>query len=317
MLKTILILLSFIWSTGAFSENIRIGSWNIENLHHKPFFKLRPFGTYRKPAHLKLLENYAKSFGRSGTFPDIVALQEIGTPEGVELLFSDSEFEILLSPRAIDTDQPKGEGDVYTAIAIRRTSGLEVVERDDIVDLAVLHSDGHATRAGTAALVQKGDFSFWFVSVHLKSSCPDTKNLSGSTADNCETLWKQAPILADWIAEKRATEVPVIIAGDFNRKFRQMGPEGHLWTAIAGKDVANPFFISHPETATRRCPTKKGGSTQPIDWILLDDRLKGSFVTDSFWETRYSYEDQQAAKIGSSGTGLSDHCPISIDLTLG
>lgn len=125
------------------------------------------------------------------------------------------------------------------------------------------------------------------------------------------------PLLADWIRAKRDSGVPFIIAGDFNRRFRQMNFEGTLWEGMNGigtdDPIDTPWVVPHPQTVTRLCPTRKGASTQPIDWIVLDIALAGGFVEGSFWERRFVRDDIDAAQ---DGRGLSDHCPISIDLDL-
>jgi endonuclease/exonuclease/phosphatase family metal-dependent hydrolase len=125
-------------------------------------------------------------------------------------------------------------------------------------------------------------------------------------------------VLRDWITKQRQTGLPVIIAGDFNRQFRRLEGQYALWRAINGVnqdvEVTEPWFVGHPLSATRKCPTRKGSSLEPIDWILVDLSLAEQVVTGSFWETRWSQADVDASQ---NGRGLSDHCPISLDLELG
>ena len=321
LMRNLFCLLVFSYFTiGASAESIRIGAWNIENLHHKPFFKLRKFGTFRQPAHLTLLKSYAQRFGKDGKPADIVALQEVGTKAGAELLYPKADYDIIMSPRWKNDNAPKEKGDVYTAIAIRKSSGVKVLEIDPIEELAVPDEDGHLTRMGSAALLEAGNAKFWFVSLHLKSSCSHIKDVSGVSNKHCKLLWQQAPLLTKWVEQKRASGEPVILAGDFNRRFRQWQLTGQYWTAINGGDLTMPWFAHHPVKVTRKCATRKGDhnnpdNSQPIDWILVDVKLEKRFVDDSFWETRFKKTDVDAAKIGSKSTGLSDHCPISIDLT--
>ncbi|PSM19840.1 endonuclease/exonuclease/phosphatase family protein [Nitratireductor sp. StC3] len=322
-MRTLLIALvaSLSLSTATAADTLRIGSWNIQDLHHEEGVNLRSFdgisSVKRTPQDFALLEKYRDLFGRDGTAADVIALQEIGTKAALERLFPKDTYDILMSPRWRDDDAPAGEGDVYTAVAVRKDSGVALVRADPFPELSVLHSDGRATRAGTGALLEAGDEQFWFLSVHLKSSCATNKNIHTSSDDDCETLWKQVPLLADWVRAKRESGIPFVIAGDFNRRFRQMNFEGTLWEAINGvgpdDPIETPWVVPHPQTVTRLCPTRKGTSTQPIDWIVLDTGLAGRFVEGSFWERRFARDDINAAQ---GGSGLSDHCPISIDLDL-
>lgn len=305
--------------TNATAEPVRVGAWNIQDLHHKEGFSLRNFGEItsvkRRTEDFALIEKYRDLFGRNGRPADVIALQEIGTKAGLDRLFPDDTYKTIMSPRWQSDDAPQGEGDVYTAIAVRRDSGVQIVEVDPFLELSVLHSDGRPTRAGTGALLEFDNQKFWFLSIHLKSSCATNKNIHTSTADDCETLWAQTRLLESWIREKRNSGIPFIIAGDFNRRFRQLNFEGTLWEAMNGvgpdDTIEEPLVVPHPATVTRLCPTRKGSSTQPIDWIVIDVALAGTVQEGSFWERRYSNNDKNSAQ---AGRGLSDHCPISVDL---
>jgi len=300
----------------AMGEPIRIGSWNIKDLHHEDDFKLRSFGTRRAAGDFELLKDYVKQFGPSGAAADIVALQEIGTKEGAERLFSPNEYDIFMSPRYEYEEFEEGEGDIYTAVAIRKDQGISVLERGEIAGLAVRHTDGFLVRAATTVLLEVNGVKFWFASLHLKSSCASTKTIDTSISDDCRTLWKQTGPITDWIRTRREEGTPFVIAGDFNRRFREIANEGPFWKKIIGGDLSEPWLTQHPETITRKCPTRKGSSTQPIDWILLDANVADWFVEGSYWERRFKRDDIRATSSGK-GNELSDHCPISIDIEVG
>lgn len=101
--------------------------------------------------------------------------------------------------------------------------------------------------------------------------------------------------------------------GDFNRRFRQFGAEDQFWLALSEDGPSQPRLVAHPISVTRLCPTRLGGSTQPIDFIMLPDGLAHRYRPGSYWETRYSYADVEAHG-GPSASRLSDHCPVRIDL---
>ncbi|MDA7946089.1 MAG: endonuclease/exonuclease/phosphatase family protein [Hyphomicrobiaceae bacterium] len=317
-MKRLLVLslfLSLLFGSNAFAETIIIGSWNIENLHHKNDFKLRSFGTKRQNVDFDLLRSYANRFGRQSDPADIIALQEIGTRAGLERIFPPSDYLILMSSRHENDNAEEEEGEIYTAIAVRKNRGISVVKQDDLEELAIKHTDGRPVRAGTAALLDVNGTKLWFMSVHLKSSCSHVKKAHTSTRDDCETLWKQHMPLLDWIKQKREAKIPFVIAGDFNRRFRQFQNQGPFWKAINGgepdEDLKDALLSQHPSLVTRKCPTRRGSSTQPIDWILLDAGVAHWFVEGSFWERRY-----RRADISKADGGLSDHCPISINIEI-
>lgn len=304
---------------GLHAEQLRVGAWNIQDLHHSEGFALRSFGTFpsvrRDAEDFGLLKKYRDSFGGDASPADIVALQEIGTPQALDRLFPNDQYQTIMSERWSGGTRAEGEGDVYTAIAVRRGVGVEVLQTDHLDGLVVFDDEGNPTRAGTAALLEFAGTQFWFVSVHLKSSCSHRRRPDQSTDEDCELLWEQTPGLADWLAERRAEAVPVTVAGDFNRRFRQLEFAGPIWKALNGVGPEDPLTVewyqAHPLTLTRLCPTRRGDSTQPIDWIMLSADLVPRFIAGSFWERRYTKDDQMAAQ---GGRGLSDHCPISIDL---
>lgn len=292
------------------ADRLTIGAWNIADLHHEENVEARPgIGTRRSTEDFDNIIKYANLFGRDGGAADIIALQEIGTEEGAQRIFPEADYEILMSSRFHD-DGGAG-GDIYTAIAVRKESGVTVVRQDDLMGLAISDSHGYSTRAGTAALLEFEGDRFWFLSVHLKSSCSHIEDADTSNRDDCELLWRQMDPLVGWIEARRNDEVPFIIAGDFNRRFRQFQNEGPVWEVINGGDLNEPWLSQHPESVTRKCPTRKGRSTQPIDWILIDATVAHWYVEGSFWERRYSRADVEA-----SGRKISDHCPISIQIEL-
>lgn len=300
------------------ADRIRIGAWNIQDLHHNEGHSLRDLGGFqtvrRSATDFQLLEKYRDLFGFDGTPADVIALQETGTKAALIRLFPEDEYTTIISSRWQDDNAPPGLGDVYTAIAIRKASEIEILDRDDLLQLAMLGPDGTYTRAGTAVLLKSAATEFWFLSLHLKSGCPKTQKIHQSTSAVCETLWRQGLVLRDWITKKRE-EAPVILAGDFNRQFRKLEDQFGLWKVINNvdptDDIEDAIFKKYPQTDTRKCPTKKGNTLQPIDWILVDARLAEQVVAGSYHERRWSREDVEAAQ---NGRGLSDHCPISIDL---
>ena len=294
---------------------IRIASWNIANFHHEVGIELREgIGTRRKETDFLTLKRYADSLNA-----DIVALQEIGTKEAAELLFPSSKFEVFMESRYAEDIQNGPSKDVYTAVAVRKRSDTRVLEQKDLVDLQLeeIDDDGqnHYTRRGAALKLEVSGTPLWFVSLHLKSSCSSTKRADQSTDSDCMLFWQQRLPLKAFIDQRIADGTVFIFAGDFNRRFRQFQFQDPMWAYLNGENLERPLLTAHPEAETRKCPTKKGASTQPIDWLVVDARVSRWVRPESYWETRYSFEDAEAAG-GTSSDRLSDHCPIRIDLVV-
>ena len=303
----------------ATAKDLRVAAWNIANLHHEAGIESRPgIGTERKENDYTVLREYAEKLGEDDGPADIIALQEIATRAGAHRVFPQAEYQIVMS-QLYERDTANGENKgIYTAVAIRKDSGITLVKQEDVEDLIIEYQDDRgndkSTRSGTAVLLNVDGTELWVVSVHLKSSCSSTKNVSTSDTIHCEIFWQQRNPLAEWVAEKSAEGTPFIIAGDFNRRFRELEYSGQFWTAINGGDLNDPPLVPHPQTVTRKCRTRVGTSTQPIDWIMLSKDIEDWVVPGSFWEERFSYTDVNNAG-GSSSKRLSDHCPISIDLS--
>jgi len=291
-------------------EEYRIAAWNIADLYHVLDEEVRPgIGTKRSQSDFDTLKKYATQIDA-----DVVALQEIATKEAADLLFSPAEYNVIMSSRYYEDINAGLENDIYTAVAVRKREDIRLIEQVDLSELQIdPKSDDpkdKPTRRGTAVKLSINGTELWILSVHLKSSCSSTKRLDLSVTNHCKILWEQRVPLTSWIMSRIAKGEHFIIAGDFNRRFRQLEDRGVFWSYLNGGELKNPLLLKYPKKVTRKCPTKKGNSTQPIDWIITSTSLMDSFVEGSFWETRWNFKDTQA-----HGRRLSDHCPIKIDMT--
>ncbi|WP_265517932.1 hypothetical protein [Nitratireductor luteus] len=157
-------------SASAAADTLRIGSWNIQDLHHQEGFNLRSFdgipSAKRTSQDFALLEKYRDQFSRDGTPADVIALQEIGTWAALERLFPADTYDVVMSARWQNDDAPEGDGDVYTAIAIRKDSGVTIVQHDPFPELSVLHY------TATAVLHGQAPAHCWKWMVSSFGSCP-------------------------------------------------------------------------------------------------------------------------------------------------
>ena len=290
---------------------LRVASWNIANLHHRDNWKMFDHGTARRPVDFATLRKYARELRA-----DVIALQEIGTKKAAERIFPPDEYDIRMSGRFHRNQESGIYKGIYTAIAVRKRDDVRIVQQQDLRGLSLSHA-GQATRRGTGLLLEVAGTELWVLSVHLKSSCSGSSSSherAGSSNDSdCRTFWRQRIPLKRWIDERYEDETAFVIAGDFNRRFRQFQSRGPFWKYINGGNLDPPRLQMHPRTVQRECATRRGNSTEPIDWILLDMEVGHWFKQGSFWETRFSTADVRAHG-GPSSQRLSDHCPIHIDL---
>jgi len=290
------------------TSTLRISAWNIADFHHKNGTQARPgIGTARTADDFGVIEKYERQVGA-----DIYALQEIATPQALERLFDKEKYHLLMSGRYVQDQKAGKKHQIYTALIIQKRDDIKLIKQEDLKSISIEYDDDgdkKITRRGTAALIEVRGTQFWIVSLHLKSSCSGTKKANTSTTLACRVLWKQQKPLRDWIVAKEAKGEPVILAGDYNRRFRQFADKGIVWSAMNGGDLDSPSLVKYPVLANRLCPTKKGKSTEPIDWIVMSNSLGQKVVQSSFWETRYSKTDT-----GKSGKRISDHCPIHVDI---
>jgi len=291
------------------TDRIRVSAWNIANFDGDAGDVARPgIGTARDIDDFRALNRYRRLVGA-----DIFALQEIAEPSSLKTIFPADKFDVHFSGR-FDKDMANGQEDgIYTAIVVNRNPDIKFIRQEDLEGLGIetTDSDGtvHSTRWGTAILLEIHEKPVWVVSVHLKSSCSNTRRANTSTKKDCKIFWQQSDPLRKWALNRTAAGESFIIAGDFNRRFRSFDYKGVFWTRINNDNLDDPLMINPPMGVDRLCRTRKGRSTEPIDWILVSSNLTEKVIERSIFETRFSRDDTRDV-----GSGLSDHCPIHLDM---
>jgi hypothetical protein len=135
-------LVAALMSTAASAE-IRIASWNLNNLHHQLDEPLRPGAPARTEADIEILRKY-----RDRAAADIFALQEVNGPRAAQLIFPTDQWDLFFSGRYADDLVTGRESDrIYTGFAVRR-GVFDPVSKRDVPELSVRHTDGRPTRWG-------------------------------------------------------------------------------------------------------------------------------------------------------------------------
>ena len=299
-----LVMASLLPVVQAEAESIRLAAWNINNLNDVAGVALRDRAPIRAEGDYVLLNDY-----RERLDPDVIALQEMGNPKAAARIFPPDQYEVIFEGR-FQPDQP---GDVHTALAVRKNK-VRIIEKGDFEPLSVIHeADNRPVRRGVQALLEVAGDRFWVMSVHLKSGCfaKSLKPPSASQAD-CKTLAKQMAPLEQWIDEKESTGLPVIVMGDFNRKFDVHGQSDHLWAEVDDGQPSPLNLWRLPFRTASECPTTRESDREfPIDFLVFNEKAWPGVDQQSFFELLYDDEDV------SLGDRLSDHCPHAVDFTLG
>jgi poly(3-hydroxybutyrate) depolymerase len=296
---TIALTLAFVLAGGSATAEIRVASWNLNNLHQRLGEPLRPGAPIRSVADIETLLEI-----RDRIAADIVALQEVNGPRAAHLVFPPAEWDVVFSGRYADDLVTGRETDrIYTGFAIRR-GVFEAVTKRDVAELSVIHADQRPTRWGTEILVEKDGQALRLLSLHLKSSC-HAGSLEPPSNPHCITLAAQRAPLEAWIDAAAMGDVPFAILGDWNRRFDVHGDRDHIWQEIDDGDPPGLNLWRLPFERDSRC---ESGFTDPIDFLVFDDRVWPLVNQASFAEVLYgeTWDPERRTP--------SDHCPIAVTL---
>jgi len=296
LVKYILLLLIFL-VLPLQAQTLKIASWNIAWLGSHKFNK-RSANDYHE------LAIYAKQLNA-----DVIALQEVENGEYARKVFGD-DYDYYFSTN--NWVQRVG-------VAVRKSKGYQVTASE------YKALDVGRVRYGMDITLAKGNEKFRLLAVHLKSGCFDKPldNSSVSAMVNasksakkkrnaCEKLAKQIQPLEAWIDQRAAENVPFVVIGDFNRRFNKdidnsYSEDAGMWQAI-DDDGAEAMWTP---TTSKNSKCWGGYYQDFIDHIVFDPKAKQRYVKDSF--NQLVFEGKYTKQLSRS---LSDHCPISVELTL-
>ncbi len=262
------------------SPPLKLATWNIEWLDAE----LNAGSVRRSQADYDRLARYVSRLDA-----DVVALQEVDGPEAARRIFDPNEYSFFFEPG----DNPQRVG-----FAVRRT--VTVTDDPDFIELRVGNS---GLRAGAVITVEVDGQPLRLMSVHLKSGC--FSDPFSSTDDDCRTLIRQVPQLERWIDDQANGSVPFIIMGDFNRRLNLEGDD--LWEEIDDGTPANADLVKSTEGRAPLCWNSR--FSEYIDHHVLDRRAAAWLVEGSFEEMVFDAADAGFEDV------LSDHCPLSVELS--
>ncbi len=292
-----LLVLFFYFSATGYAKILTLVTWNVDNLTAVAGKALRSRAPRRTEADFARLAQCAERL-----YADVIALQEVASPDAVARLFPPERYATLFSGRY--DSRMRAPRDIFNALVLRKDS-VRLLRREDVRDLALgSYDSGYWTRFGVAALLEVRGLRFWVLNVHLKTGCHN-KSLKRPRVRACKTLAAQARTLGRWVARKLREGAPLVLMGDFNRRINDYGVRDHLWQAL---DPSGSALIRFPSGGKQLCPRHLGEDF--IDYIITDRQTAAYVKPGSFQEILYRTTDQSQLR------KLSDHCPLRLQLDI-
>jgi endonuclease/exonuclease/phosphatase family metal-dependent hydrolase len=265
----------------ASAAELKLATWNVAWLTTRPAADRdlpRDLRT-RSSDDIERLRGYASRLAA-----DVIAMQEVDGPEAAALILDPAQWRFFF---------PDEQDVQRSGIAVRRS--LPARQNPDLAALDLRAGARFSLRRGVDVTVGEGRSALRLLSLHLNAGCrePDDRGRE------CESITRQAEIIAGWIAARREAGEAFAIAGDFNRRFDRdpailpaLERAAPLTRATAGR--SNPCWGGRPF----------------IDHILLGGRARDWMVPDSLRVLVYAERQPEWRN------RLSDHCPVSVVLDI-
>jgi hypothetical protein len=285
---------------------------------------------------------------------DVYALQEIASLRALGRIFPPSEYILCISgqPRAdekgLAPDYPRDQlggiepecvsdptaavstlpGELttparqYVALAIKRSSGISLATKKDVVDLGLRDPvTNQSVRWGLDVTLTKGAAPLRLLVVHLKSRCNEAPIEEPSSNENCPALYRQMPHLKKWIYEAAQAGPPAIVVGDFNRRFDRESVDvkaTDMWDVMTGASTAamtddvNLTYV--PKNKEFKCwPIEPASQRFSIDFFVLTPKAQAIADPSTYWKWRYGRDIEENTP---RDRWPSDHCPIQLNVKL-
>lgn len=272
----------------ASAEEIRIATWNLEQLAEKSDTGCRP----RQEQDYARLRHYVARLDA-----DIIAFQEVENTAAAERVFDPAEYTIEISNRPADGGTPCRNRPGYrkTAIkvgfAIRR--GIEYGRNADLTALA-------GRRRGVDITLFPGRSSLRLLTVHLASGCHSNAEDEQHGKD-CERLDRQIPVVEQWLDTRTRQSQSGMALGDFNRRLTE--PEDRVWADL--NDAASAPYALFTRGHKQACNGPYEGAPH-IDHLIAN---AGALAMLSSRLMTVRFEERGDA-------APSDHCPLAVNMTV-
>jgi endonuclease/exonuclease/phosphatase family metal-dependent hydrolase len=263
----------------------KIATWNLNWLTlRQPGDRALPDDVRgRSVADFVRLRSYADRLNA-----DVVAFQEVDGTATASRIFDTARYTLI----TIGEDVVQQVG-----LAVRRP--ITVRQNPDVTAIDVEPDAPHRLRDGLdATLTFPSGIALRVLVIHLKNGCHYDK-LQRSRRPQCSLLAQQIPPLANWVQARQAEGVAFMVLGDFNRVMDRPEDMTRALNAVAPLTRV---------TAGQSDPCWRGQSF--IDHIFLGGPARAWLVPGSLRVMTYNSSDPR------DRDRLSDHCPVSVHLSL-
>ena len=272
--------LSLLTATAPRAAELKIATWNLNWLTSRvrPGFRLTSRFVSRRTST-------GCGDTRAELDADVVAIEEVDNAETARRLFPAETYSIHMSHDHVRQ---------RVGIAVRR--GIAYTVNPDVTAIA-LDPIAHL-RSGVDITLDAPAGPLRLLAVHLKQGC-QYLTFGRTPRTTCVTLMSQFTLVAQWIAARRDESMPFVVLGDFNR----------------GLDKNDPFIrtIAAPTPLTRATEGYSSpcwGHEAFIDHILIGGAARAWVMPNSLRVLAYRETDPAWKE------RLSDHCPVSVRLTV-
>ncbi|MGO2013226.1 MAG: HAD family acid phosphatase [Pseudoalteromonas sp.] len=270
------------------SQPLKVATWNVEHLA----FPIDTGCRIRTPNEIAAMKVYAKNLNA-----DIIALQEVDSKSALQQIFSEDDWQLIMSTRADSpayTCRQTGASSTQQKVAFAVKKSVPVLNVTPVEQLALARA---GLRYGLQITVNTQQGPTDILNVHMKSGCFVDDYLK-SDSPACKTYAKQAPVLNNWIEKRENSSTPYIILGDFNHRIS--APYNRLTRTLLNDTRSASITTSQLLGCHERYPA-------PIDHIIvggIDDKN----IAKSAQVHKYKNMDDKAM--------LSDHCAVSVSVSL-
>jgi endonuclease/exonuclease/phosphatase family metal-dependent hydrolase len=261
------------------AADLKIATWNLDWLttRHTGDRGLPPDVITRTEEDFDRLAQYAQQLNA-----DIIAIEEVDGSSAASKVFPKDQYAVHMTRDHVTQ---------RVGIAVRR--GLRYDTNPDLIALGENH-----LRSGADITLHIGGQDLRVLAVHLKRGCQATP-MAKAKSPACRELKDQIGPLTDWISARRTEAMPFIILGDFNR-----------WMTRSDSFLAALLQAAPLVRATEGRSSPCWGSEDFIDHILAGGPATGWLRPDTLRVMTYRETGE------SWKARLSDHCPVSVHLTV-
>ncbi|MGB0135421.1 MAG: hypothetical protein WBP53_16435 [Dokdonella sp.] len=270
-------------------QTLKIATWNLEHLAQSEGAGCRS----RDASDFLELQHYVDELDA-----DVIAFEEVENAAAAARVFTPDRYTIVMSgrPESKRRGYCNRRGGIGSELrsqkvgfAIRK--GIAFTRNADLSELALGNPD---LRWGVD-ITLLGASPLRLLAVHLKSGCS-----AGSERESCTVLFRQIPVVEQWIAARESEGVAFAILGDWNRRIALSGDS--VWAELVDGRSGGAMLFNSAEGRGANC---KQRFPDFIDHIVLDARAADRRIPGSFEEFTYGVPEDKHP---------SDHCPIAVRL---